>query len=160
MQKESAGLLIYKIENKNLKIFLVHPGGPFWKDKDLEAWSIPKGEIDFADEEKLDVAIRELEEEVGIKLDKEKINFIELGNVKQKAGKVVHCWAFEDNKNLWNGFFMKQNFIEIEWPMKSGKKIKIPEVDKAGFFNIETAKKKINPAQIEFIDRLIGNFSK
>jgi len=147
---------MYKKNKGRLEIFLVHPGGPFWKDKDFGAWSIPKGEIDNDNEEMLDVALRELNEETGVNVDKNKTDFLDLGEIKQKAGKIVHAFAFEGD---WNGFFMKQSMIEIEWPPKSNKKLKIPEVDKAKFFNIETAKQKINLAQVELIDRLIGRLS-
>ena len=147
MAKISAGLLMYRIKNRELEIFLVHPGGPFWKNKDLGAWSIPKGEVKIK-EDFLETAQREFEEETGIM---PKGKFIPLGEIKQKSGKIVHAWAFEGN---WDGFLMKQNFIEIKWPPKSGKKIKIPEVDKLKFFNTKEAKKKINPAQVEFIKRL------
>lgn len=156
MQKISAGILLYRQRNQP-EFFLVHPGGPFWKDKDDGAWSIPKGEVDFESEDKLDVAIRELWEETGIKIEKGETEFIPLGKIKQKSGKIVYCWAVEDKKNLWKGFFMRQNFIEIEWPLKSGKKIKIPEVDKADYFDFKTASRKINPAQIEFLEKLITN---
>ena len=151
---------MFRRKNDKIEFFLVHPGGPFWRDKELSAWSIPKGEIYDERKNMLDVAIREMEEEVGIKIDKEKTDFIDLGEVKQKAGKIVYCWALEDKQNLWIGFFMKQNFIEIEWPYKSGKKIKIPEVDKAGYFDFETALKKINSAQAEFLKRLVEKISR
>jgi len=153
MQKVSAGLLMYQRKKSFVEFFLVHPGGPFWKDKDLGAWTIPKGEVGKG-EDLLECAKREFEEETGIKSFGE---FISLGEIRQKAGKIVHCWAFENDKNFWKGFLMKQNFIEIEWPPRSGKKIKIPEVDKAGFFDFETASRKINSAQKEFLDRLQEN---
>ena len=146
MPKISCGLLMYRIKN-SLEVFLVHPGGPFWKDKNKGAWSISKGEIEDG-ENFLEAAIREFKEETGIKPE---CKFIPLGSVKQKSGKIVHAWAFEGE---WNGFLMKQNMIEIEFPYGSGKKIKIPEIDKADFFNLEKAKEKIIPAQVEFIKRL------
>ncbi len=150
MPKISAGLLMYRIRNKCLEVFIVHPGGPFWKDKDIGAWSIPKGEVEEG-EGLLERAKKELEEETGIKPPFSDESFIYLGEVKQKSGKIVHAWAFEGD---WNGFLMRQSFTEIEYPKGSGKKVKIPEVDKAAFFNSEEAKLKLNPAQAEFIDRL------
>jgi predicted NUDIX family NTP pyrophosphohydrolase len=153
MQKISAGLLMFRKRKGEIEFFLVHPGGPFWRDKDDGAWSIPKGEAE--EENFLETAMREFWEEVGIKIDKNKTDFLFLGEVRQKSGKIVHCWAFEDKTNLWKGFFMRQNFIKIEWPPKSGKKIKIPEVDKAYYFNLKTASKKINSEQKEFLERLI-----
>lgn len=147
MPKTSAGFLMYKRENNILYYFLVHPGGPFWKDRDGGAWGIPKGEVEEG-EDMLETAIRELWEEVGIHA---KGPFIPLGEIKQKSGKIVHCWAFEGD---FSGIFMHQDFIEIEYPPKSGKKIKIPEVDKAEMFTKQEAKEKINPAQFDFIERL------
>ena len=147
MMKESAGLLMYKIEKNILKVFLVHPGGPFWKNREEGAWSIPKGEIEDG-EDLLETAKREFKEEVGFDAKEE---FISLGEIQQKAGKIVHAWAFEGD---WSGLLMCQSYVEIEWPLRSGKKIKIPEVDKARFFSIEDAKKKINQAQKELIERL------
>ncbi len=145
--KESSGLMMYKIEGDVLKVFLVHPGGPFWKNKEDGAWSIPKGEIE--DEENLlETAKREFKEEVGFEAKGE---FISLGEIQQKAGKIVHAWAFEGD---WPGLLMCQSYVEIEWPLRSGKKLKIPEVDKARFFSVEEAMKKINQAQIELIERL------
>lgn len=149
MPKKSAGLLMYKFDKNNkLLVFLVHPGGPFWKSKDSHAWSIPKGEIE-ENEDELETAKREFKEELGFE---SKGDFIDLGEIKQKAGKIVRAFAFQGD---WSGFLMKQNLIEIEYPYKSGKKIKVPEIDKAGFFKIKEAKEKINKAQVEFIDRLV-----
>ena len=148
MQKTSAGILIYKFYNQKLKIFIVHPGGPFWKGKDEGAWSIPKGEAKEGESDLLEVAKRELKEETGIELNG---NFHDIGTIKQKSGKIVKAYATLGD---WSGLLMCQSFAEIEWPYKSGKKIRVPEVDKAGFFDIDIVKKKINPAQIEFIDRL------
>lgn len=154
MPKQSSGLLLYKIKNNVLKVFLVHPGGPFWKDKDKGTWSIPKGEIDdndFSEENLFKNAIRELKEETGISVSEEKEKYLSLGSVTQKSGKIVHGWAYEGD---WTGLLMCQSFVEIEWPPKSGKKMKIPEVDKADFFTLEKAKEKVNPAQIELIENL------
>lgn len=144
--KKSAGLLMYRIKNNQLEFFLAHPGGPFWKTKDLGVWSIPKGEVE-ENEEIFDAAKREFEEETGIKPRGE---FTELGEVKQ-AHKTVYIWAFQGE---FSGLMMRQSMIEIEFPPKSGKKIKIPEVDKVSFFNLETAKQKIIPAQADFLIRL------
>lgn len=144
MPKTSAGLLMYKVNDGKLKVFLVHPGGPFWKNKDIGAWSIPKGEVE-ENEDILETARREFEEEIGIKPKEE---LVPLGKIKQKSGKIVHTWAFEGE---WPGMLLKQNIIEIDF---HGEKIKIPEIDKAGFFPVDTAREKIIPAQKEFIDRL------
>jgi predicted NUDIX family NTP pyrophosphohydrolase len=151
MQKRSAGLLMYKISReRKLKLFIVHPGGPFWKNKEGGAWSIAKGEVEDG-KDMFEVAKKELKEETGIIAPPGKENYIDLGEITQKSGKIVRAWAFEGD---WNGLLICSSWAEIEWPAKSGKKIKVPEVDKAGFFNIEEAKKMINPAQIELIRRL------
>ena len=131
-----------------LEVFIVHPGGPFWKNKDESSWSIPKGELEEG-EDLLSAAKREFMEETGLKIDSE--SFIQLGNVTLKSGKIVHAWAFEGD---WSGLLMCQSYMNLEWPPRSGKLIKFPEVDKASFFSPEIAKKKINPAQRELIDKL------
>jgi len=125
--KQSAGLLLYKFVDKTVFFFLVHPGGPFWKNKDLESWSIPKGEF-TNDEEPLDAAIREFKEETGFEADGD---FIKLEHVKLKSGKIVYAWAvdFDLDETL-----IKSNTFEMEWPPKSGKLQSFPEVDKANGF--------------------------
>lgn len=141
----SAGILLYKIENANLLFFLVHPGGPFWKDKDAGSWTIPKGEF-TEEEEPLAAAKREFFEETGQGVDGD---FFELKPVKQKSGKLVYAWAVEGNINADK---IVSNSFQMEWPYKSGKWITVPEVDQAGWFNADEAKHKINAAQIAFID--------
>lgn len=136
---------MYKFHQGFLKVFLVHPGGPFFKDKDLGWWSIPKGEVEEG-ENLLQTAIREIEEETGII---PKGPYIELGQIKQKAGKIVNCWAFEGD---WSGLLICKSWVSL--PARNGAYIKFPEVDKAGFFLVEEAKKKINQAQKELIERL------
>ena len=154
MQKTSAGLLMYKFnKNKELEIFIGHPGGPFWKNKDKGAWSIPKGEVEEG-EDLLQTAKREFKEETGIDF---KEHFIELGEIQQKSGKIVHAWAFEGD---WSGFLMGTSFVDMQYPPKSKKFIRFPELDKADFFSIEKAKIKINPAQAEFINRLKAHLEK
>ena len=154
MSKTSAGLLMYKLKDSKLYVFIVHPGGPFWKDKDMGAWSIPKGEADNGEKTEdnlLKVAVREMKEETGIDSPKNEKSYFYLGKIKQKSGKVVHAWAFEGD---WSGLLMCQSHVTIEYPYKSGKFIKFPEVDKAGFYTIEEAGKKLNPAQIQFLENL------
>ena len=146
--RKSAGILLYRKQNKSLEVFLVHPGGPFWKGKDAGAWSIPKGE--FADdEEPLAAAQREFEEETGKKTEG---NFVELKPIKQKAGKMVYAWAVEGDINA---DAIVSNTFTIEWPYKSGKWQSYPEVDKAGWFSVAEAKEKMNAAQVELIDDLV-----
>jgi len=147
MQKQSAGILLYRTINNTLEIFLVHPGGPYFKNKDDGSWSIPKGEF-LNDEEALTAAKREFEEETGQPIDGK---FIELGTIQQKNGKVVHAWAVEGDINHETIF---SNTCEIEWPPRTGKKLTIPEIDRAAWFAPAIAKQKINPAQAELVDRL------
>jgi predicted NUDIX family NTP pyrophosphohydrolase len=149
---QSAGILLYRGTDGVIEFFLVHPGGPFFKHKDEGSWSIPKGEF-TGDEEALIAAKREFEEETGQAIDG---NFIELGNIRQKSGKIVHAWAVEGDINHETIF---SNTCEIEWPPRSGKRLTIPEIDRAGWFNAEIAKKKINPAQAPLIDKLISHLA-
>lgn len=150
--RTSAGILLYRKNNNHVEFFLVHPGGPFWKGKDKGAWSIPKGEFSV-DEDPLTVARREFNEETGQIVDG---NFIELKPIQQKGGKMVYAWAVEGEADAEN---IVSNTFKQEWPYKSGKWITIPEVDKAGWFRVEEAKEKINPAQMNFIEELVEKFN-
>jgi predicted NUDIX family NTP pyrophosphohydrolase len=149
MPKPSTGILAYRKHNTHLQVFLVHPGGPFWKNKDLGAWSIPKGEYE-SDEDPLMAAKREFEEETGQTIDGE---FKPLAPVKYKSGKVVQAWAVEAEIDHTN---INSNYFEMEWPPKSGKTASFEEVDRADWFDVETAKQKIIPAQMPLIDELAG----
>jgi len=148
MVRKSAGLLLYRFQNKTIQVLLVHPGGPFWKNKDTGAWSIPKGEIEEG-EEPLIAAARETEEETGIHVDTN--HCISLTPVKQKSGKIIYAWAKEDSFEIDN---IKSNLFEMEWPPKSGKKKFFPEVDKASWCNIDEAEKKIVPGQTPLLKEL------
>jgi predicted NUDIX family NTP pyrophosphohydrolase len=145
--RKSAGILLYRYTQARPEFFLVHPGGPFWSNKDAGAWSIPKGEY-ADDEDPLKAAIREFEEETGNKLSGD---FIALTPIIQKAGKQVQAWAIEGNMNAEK---ITSNTFTVEWPPKSGKWKSYPEVDKAAWFDANTAKEKINPAQLSFINEL------
>jgi predicted NUDIX family NTP pyrophosphohydrolase len=147
MPKRSGGLLMYRFRDQILQVLLVHPGGPYWKNKDNGAWSIPKGEAGPT-EDLLGVAQREFEEELGHKPDG---RYVELAPVKQKGGKVVHAWAFEGDCDPST---IKSNTFAIEWPPKSGKISEFPEVDRAAFFSLEEARKKINLGQAALLDEL------
>lgn len=136
MGRQSAGILLYHIIDNQLQVFLVHPGGPFFKNKDDGSWSIPKGEFDER-ENPLDAAKREFLEETGQSISG---NFIELTAIQQKGGKIVYAWAVEGDIDH-NAIV--SNTFEIEWPPRSGKKQAFPEVDRAGWFDIETARMKI-----------------
>lgn len=144
----SAGLLMFRIKGGKLQVFLVHPGGPFWLKKDEGAWSIPKGEVQEK-EPFLDAAIREFEEEIGVVARGE---FLELGWIKQRGGKTVHAWAFEGDYDESQP--IKSNLFSMEFPPGTGKIREFPEIDKACFFGLEEARKKINPGQVELIERL------
>jgi predicted NUDIX family NTP pyrophosphohydrolase len=145
----SAGLLMFRRNEIDVVEFLlVHPGGPFWKNKDDGAWTIPKGEAQ-PEEDLLTRAKIEFEEEIGLKPAGD---FVPLGSIKQKGGKTVHAWAFEGD--LPQDFQLKSNTFEVEFPPHSGKVSEFPEVDRAEFFPDQIARCKINPAQVAFLDRL------
>lgn len=145
--KTSAGILLFKKENNDLFYFLVHPGGPFWKNKDSGAWSIPKGEIE-PDEDPLERALVEFKEETGQSVGGE---FIELSPIRQKGGKTVYAWAVEGDVKT-AGLF--SNSVQIEWPPRSGKLIEIPEVDQWEWFHSDEAKTRINAAQVALLSEL------
>ena len=150
--RKSAGILLFRRKNDSIEIFLVHPGGPFWKGKDKGAWSIPKGE--FAEgEDPLTAARREFQEETGQNV---KGNFMELTPIKQKGGKMVFAWAVEGEAQAEQ---IISNTFKTEWPYKSGKWITIPEVDKAGWFGVQEAREKINAAQVGLIEQLVERVS-
>jgi len=145
---QSAGILMYRQKNGQLEVLLVHPGGPFFKNKDAGTWSIPKGEF-LSDEEPLTAAKREFMEETGSAVDGD---FIPLNPVKLKSGKIIYAWAIEgdiDHENIFS------NLFEMEWPPKSGKKQSFPEVDRAGWFYAEEAILKINTAQAALVAELL-----
>ncbi|HEY1575986.1 MAG TPA: NUDIX domain-containing protein [Terracidiphilus sp.] len=147
MPKRSAGLLMFRRGEKEVEVFLVHPGGPFWSGKDAGAWTVPKGE--YVDgEEPLDAAQREFTEETGFKADGE---FIDLGTIRQNSGKLVSAWAFEGDCDPRK---LVSNFCEIEWPPRSGKVMEIPEVDRGAWFRLAAARKAILKTQQPFLDVL------
>jgi predicted NUDIX family NTP pyrophosphohydrolase len=148
MTKHSAGLLMYRRRNSKLEVFLVHPGGPFWAKKDLGAWSIPKGEY-LDDELPLVAAQREFEEETGFASNGP---FLELGEVKQTGGKIVTAWAFEGDCDPQE---LRSNTFTLEWPPRSGRKIEVPEVDRAAWYSIDEAHSRLLASQQPFLDRLI-----
>jgi len=142
--KQSAGILLYRIRNKQLEVFLVHPGGPFFKNKDAGSWTIPKGEPEV-EEPLFQTALREFREETGFLPNGQAR---ELTPITQKAGKRVSCWAIEGNLDPEQ---LQSNTFEIEWPPKSGKRKAFPEIDKGEWFSLEEAGKKINQMQISFL---------
>lgn len=147
MPKRSAGLLIYRRKARGLEVFLVHPGGPLWARKDLGAWSIPKGECSDQ-EDPLAAARREFAEETGMKVDGDPV---ELGTIRQAGGKLVTAWACEGD---FDAERLVSNTIEMEWPPRSGRKVKFPEVDRGAWFTIREAGEKILASQRELLQRL------
>jgi predicted NUDIX family NTP pyrophosphohydrolase len=139
---------MYRRRANPLEVLLVHPGGPFWATKDLGAWTIPKGEV-VEGEDELTTARREFEEETGIKPEGP---FHPLGSVKQKAGKVVHAWAFEGDCAAET---VQSNTYKVEWPRSSGQWREFPEVDRAEWFRLDDARRRINPAQVPLLDHLV-----
>ncbi len=153
MPKISAGIVMYRMRDGVLQVFLVHPGGPFWAGKDLGAWSIPKGLLN-PDEDPLAAAQREFEEETGFKVPG---HFIPLAPVKLKSGKVVQAWAVEGD---CDPSAIRSNTFSMEWPPRSGRQQEFPEVDRAAWFEFEEAKKKINQGQVGLLEELQHILSK
>jgi predicted NUDIX family NTP pyrophosphohydrolase len=153
--RNSAGLLLFRTGVSGVELLLVHPGGPFWARKDAGSWSVAKGEAEGPAEQAslLDVARREFFEETGFAPDGE---FIPLGSIRQRSGKLVHVWAvrgdFDPAKLVSNAF-------HIEWPKGSGKWRSFPEVDRAAWFDVDTARSKILKGQLPFLDRLLERLS-
>lgn len=148
MSKKSAGLLLFRRGTEGIEVLLVHPGGPFWKKKDDGAWSIPKGEF-REDEDPLSAAIREFEEEMGIPPAGE---FIPLEELKQPGGKLVYAWALQSNFDTSK---LKSNTFTMEWPPNTGRQQEFPEVDRAAWFALESARRKILKGQAPFLDNLL-----
>jgi predicted NUDIX family NTP pyrophosphohydrolase len=149
--KHSAGVLLFRDAAAAPEILLVHPGGPFWANRDLGAWTIPKGELEDGEEAR-DCALRELGEELGDAPAVDRESLVALGSVRQKAGKVVEAWAAEGD---FDPALLSSNTFALEWPPRSGSQREFPEVDRAEWFDPEQARRKILPAQEPFIDRLL-----
>lgn len=146
--KTSAGILPYRLEGDKLEVLIGHPGGPFWAKKDLGAWSVVKGELGEG-EDALAAARREFAEETGVELSGD--DFVDLGEVTQRAGKMVRVWGYEQDVDP---AAIVSNTIEIEWPPRSGRTIEIPEIDRVEWFCPGDARVKLNAAQVPFVDRL------
>jgi predicted NUDIX family NTP pyrophosphohydrolase len=146
--RRSAGILLYRRTGSEPEFLLVHPGGPFWARRDDGAWSLPKGEYEDGDDP-VESARREFEEETGTAL--EATELIELGSVRQKSGKLVVAWAAEGDLDVQA---IHSNSFEMEWPPRSGRTQSFPEIDRAEWFELDEAREKLNPAQVEFLDRL------
>lgn len=146
--KQSCALLMFVRDGDNMRVLLVHPGGPFWRGKDKGAWSLPKG-LAMAGEPLLDAAQREFREETGLE---PRPPFLALKPLQQKSGKQIHCWAFAGEPDLTR---FKSNLFEMEWPPKSGRMAFFPEVDAAELFPLHEALIRIHPGQAGFIHELI-----
>ena len=142
-------MLIFRRKERGLEVFLVHPGGPFWAKKDLGAWSIPKGEY-TGEEDPLAAARREFEEETGARVEGE---FVELGTIRQAGGKLVTAWACKGDLDPAR---LVSNFVEMEWPPRSGRMVKFPEVDRGAWFGVDEAAERILASQRELLERLEG----
>jgi predicted NUDIX family NTP pyrophosphohydrolase len=147
MPSRSAGIIAFRRQHGRVEVLLVHPGGPFWRNKDLGAWSIPKGEYE-AGEEAEAVARREFREELGIELRQD---LLPLGEIRQRGGKVVKAFAAEADLATEN---IQSNMFEMEWPPRSGRRQTFPEIDRAEWFELASARTKINEAQSSLLDRL------
>jgi predicted NUDIX family NTP pyrophosphohydrolase len=150
MPKQSAGLVLYRLRQGSLEVLLVHPGGPFWANKDLGAWSIPKGEYGVGDDP-LACALREFEEETGHPPPRERL--LALGAIRQRGGKALTAWAAEGDLDA---DAITSNTFTIQWPPRSGIQREFPEVDRAGWFDPATARQKLLAAQAELVDRLLA----
>ena len=148
MAAESAGLLIYRVRGGTTEVLLVHPGGPFWKRKEVGAWSVPKGEIGPG-EALVEVARREFAEELGSPAPD--TDLAPLGLVRQAGGKIVHVWAAPGDLDVSR---VSSSTFAMEWPPRSGKTQEFPEVDRAAWFDVPTARRMLVPAQVAFVDRL------
>jgi predicted NUDIX family NTP pyrophosphohydrolase len=148
MAARSAGILLYRRRDQALEVLLVHPGGPLWARRDAGAWSLPKGEY-AAGEDGLAAARREFAEELGISPPDGQV--LELGEVRQKSGKVVSAWALEGNLDVTA---LASNTFALEWPPRSGKTQEFPEVDRAQWFTLREARERVNPAQVALLERL------
>jgi predicted NUDIX family NTP pyrophosphohydrolase len=150
MAKHSAGILLFRVRDGAPEVLLVHPGGPFWAKKDAGVWSIPKGEHE-QDEDPIACAMRELEEELGTN-PTDGTEPIELGEVRQRGGKVVAAWAAPGD---FDPATLRSNTFTMEWPPRSGTMRDFPEVDRAAWFSLDEARERILPAQAPFLDRLV-----
>lgn len=144
---------MYRTRDKEMEVLLVHLGGPFWKNKDDGAWFVPKGEINPGEKE-LAAAQREFQEETGLVPEGE---FLPLGMVKHKSGKKVVAWAFVGD---CDPALVKSNTFEMEWPPKSGKMARFPEIDRADFFTVEGAREKMHAAEFELVTRLVEQLAR
>jgi predicted NUDIX family NTP pyrophosphohydrolase len=152
MAKTSAGLLPYRLAPAGLEVFLVHPGGPFWRNKDKGAWTIAKGEIEPG-EDALEAARREFREETGQSIAGA---FVALPDCRQAGGKIVRAWAVAAGPDA---SAIKSNSFELEWPPRSGRRQSFPEIDRARWFMLDEARQFINRGQMALLDALAGHLA-
>jgi predicted NUDIX family NTP pyrophosphohydrolase len=155
--KHSSGILLYRDHDGTTEFLLVHPGGPYWTKRDDGAWSLPKGGLE-GEEDSRAAALRELDEELGPaapRLDPGEL--IDLGQIRQRAGKVVDAWGA---KGEFDPDALASNTFEMEWPPRSGREVEFPEVDRAAWFDLDGARRKLLPAQGEFLDRLLEHLGR
>jgi predicted NUDIX family NTP pyrophosphohydrolase len=146
--KRSAGILLHRVKNGAREVLLVHPGGPYWANKDLGAWSIPKGEYEDGEDARA-CALREFNEELGAPVPDGEL--VDLGEVRQRGGKVVTAWALAGDADAEA---IRSNTFTLEWPPRSGAMREFPEVDRAGWFSLDEARERILPAQAPLLERL------
>jgi predicted NUDIX family NTP pyrophosphohydrolase len=154
MAATSSALLLFRLSPAGIEVFLVHPGGPYFHARDDGWWTLPKGLVDPG-EDPLDAARREFAEETSFMPPRDS-DYLDLGSVQQRGGKVVQAWAVEGD---CDPELLRSNTFELEWPPRSGKKRAFPEVDRGAFFTLDEARRKILPAQIPFLDRLVASLS-
>jgi predicted NUDIX family NTP pyrophosphohydrolase len=153
MPKTSAGLLPYRWRDGRVEVFLVHPGGPFWANKDAHAWSVAKGEVE-QNEDLLDAARREFAEETGLTMAGP---FLPLTPLRQTSGKLVHVWAIEADVDSST---VRSNLFPLEWPPRSGQVRQFPEIDRAGWFGPDEARSKLHKGQVALLDELEQKLSR
>ena len=151
MPKLSSGLLLYRLVGNDVEVLIAHPGGPIWSRRDMGAWSLPKGALLDGTEDLLAAARREFEEETGHRPPDGEA--IDLGEVRMRSGKVVHGWAIEGNLDPGR---LRSMRVEVEWPPKSGRTIDVPEIDRLLWARPPEARRRLNPAQAAFVDRLLA----
>lgn len=151
-KKTSAGLLLYRRRDGALEVLIAHPGGPFFYRRNEGAWTIPKGEVEPG-EDPLSAAEREFREETGFATARSRAEYLDLGHVLQKSGKRVYAWAFAGDCDPTT---LASNLCEMEWPRRSGRIIRFPELDRAIFATMEQARTLLNPAQVKFLTRLLS----
>ncbi len=148
MPSRSAGILLHRVRERTVEVLLVHPGGPLFASRDLGAWSVPKGEYG-AGEDPLAAARREFAEELGSAPPDSP--FIDIGEVRLKSGKLVRAWAAAGDLDVST---VVSNTCELQWPPRSGRMIVIPEIDRAQWFTLAEARRRINAGQVALLDRL------